>query len=171
MRSIKLFEQFSNLVDKARLSESIVKMLNEQIKIELESSQLYRAMSCWLDKEGWISASKYFYKSAQEELTHMEKVYEYLFEKNCTAKTPACDMVKESYEDIKNILDESLEHEIKITKNWNDIADKALEEKDNDTYALAQWFLKEQKEEENKFRDIIFKARLDMPDWKIEELF
>jgi len=171
LNNIKLFETFSGLEDEARLKESIVKLLNEQIKNELESSQIYRAMSCYLDDIGLIEASKYYFKSADEELKHMNKIYEYLFEKNCKAKTPECPSVKESYKDIYELVEESLKHEILVTKNWNDIANEALKEKDNDTYCLSQWYLTEQIEDEGKFRDLMFKIRLDMPKWKIEELF
>lgn len=171
-RNIKLFEQFNGIEDKARLSDSMVKFLNEQIKNELNSSQIYRAISCWCDDKGYISPCKYYKKSAQEELVHMEKIYEYLFDKNCKAKTPACNEAKDNYKDIYEVLEQSLEHEIQVTKNWNDIADQALKEKDNDTYTLAQWFISENREEEQKFRDIIFNARLeDTPLWKIMSLF
>jgi ferritin len=168
---IKLFEQFSGIEDKARLSDKIVKLLNEQVKNELESSQLYKAMSCWLDDQGWITASKYFFKSGNEELIHMDKIYEYLFDKNCRAMVPNTDGIKNDFKDIKSIVEESLDHEMKITEQWNNIANSALGEKDNDTYCLAQWFLKEQIEEETKFRDFLFKIRLDMPKYEIDEMF
>lgn len=168
---LKLFEQFDGIENKARLSEKIVGMLNDQIKAELESSQIYRAMSCWLDEEGWIGASKYYFKSAQEELVHMEKIYQYLFDKNCRALTPGCDEVNNDFDDIKAIVQESLNHEMEVTQMWNDIANAALDEKDNDTYALSQWFLKEQIEEETKFRDFLFKMRLDMPKYEVDEMF
>jgi ferritin len=171
MKNIKLFEQFDGIEDKPRLSEKIVKLLNEQIKNELESSQIYRSMSCWTDDEGWLGASKYFFKSAQEELVHMDKIYEYLFDKNCRAKAPSINEVKSEFKDIKNVVEESLNHEMNITAMWNKIADAALTEKDNDTYALAQWFLKEQIEEEDKFRTFLFKMRLDMPKYEIDDMF
>lgn len=40
-----MFKSFSDIKNKARLSDKILKMLNEQIKNELESSQIYRAIS------------------------------------------------------------------------------------------------------------------------------
>ena len=168
---LKLFEQFNGIEDKSRLSENIVKLLNEQIKNELDSSQLYRAMSCWLDEEGWLGAAKYYFGSAKEELVHMDKIYEYLFDKNCRALVPSSTDVENDYKDIKSIVEESLEHEMSVTKMWNDIANAAMDEKDNDTYALSQWFLKEQIEEEDKFRSFLFKMRLNMPDYEIDEMF
>lgn len=171
MRTIKLFEQFEGIEDAPRLSENITSLLNTQIKNELISSQIYRGMSCWLDDKGWINASKYYFNSSSEELKHMDKIYEYIFDKNARALTPSCPEVKNDFVDIKTIVEESLNHEMLVTGMWNNIANESLAEKDNDTYALAQWFLKEQIEEEDKFRSFLFKMRLDMPKYEIEEMF
>lgn len=128
----------------------------------------YRSMSCWTDEEGWLGASKYYFNSAKEELSHMDKIYEYLFDKNCKASVPSVSDVPKDFKDIKTIVQTSLDHEMQVTKQWNDIADTALAEKDNDTYALAQWYLKEQ---EDKFRSFLFKMRLDLPKYEIDEMF
>jgi ferritin len=157
--------------DEARISKKILGLLNTQIKLELESSQLYRSISCWLDEEGWVTASKYYFTSAQEELKHMDKIYEYIFDKNGRAVTPGSEKPKGDFKDIKTIVVESLKHEMGVTENWNNIANAAMSEKDNDTYALSQWFLAEQIEEEAKFRDFIFRMRLDMPKYEIDEMF
>lgn len=154
-----------------RLSDEITAILNTQIKNELMSSQLYLGMTCFLDDKGWIGASKYYFKTAKEELNHMNKIYDYLFDRNVKAVVPTTDEVKQEFAGIREILESSLEHEIEVTKNWNDISEKAKAEGDNTTYEFAQWFLAEQVEEENKFREILFKLDLDMPDWKIDELF
>ena len=101
VKSFSLFEK-ANIENESRLSKSIVDILNAQIKNELESSQIYMGMTCWLDDEGWIGASKYYFKSAQEELVHMNKIYKYLFDRNCLAKVPTCDVIKQSF--LKNPL-------------------------------------------------------------------
>jgi ferritin len=41
----------------------------------------------------------------------------------------------------------------------------------NTTYEFSQWFIKEQVEEEEKFRNFIFKMNLDMPDYEIDDMF
>lgn len=172
MKKIKKFQMFNeNIENETRLTDKIVDILNEQIKNELQSSQIYRGMSCWCDDKGWIGASKYFWKSAQEELIHMEKVYQYLFDKNCLAKVPTCDKVEQEFKDIRDVVEKSLKHEMDITKNWNDISELAKKEEDNTTFEFAQWFLKEQVEEEEKFRNILFKMNLDMPKYEIDCLF
>jgi ferritin len=168
---IKKFNLFESIEDKERLSKSVSTILNTQIKNELQSSQIYRGMSCWLDDSGWIGASKYYFKTAQEELSHMDKVYEYLFSRNAQAKVPTCVEVKQDFKSIREVLEVSLKHEMTVTKNWEDISDLAKKEGDNTTYEFAQGFLKEQIEEEEKFRNLLYKLDLDMPDWKTDELF
>ena len=118
-----------------------------------------------------MEASKYYFKSAGEELTHMEKIYQYLFDRNVKAVVPMCQLVKQEFIDIRNVVEESLQHEITVTKQWESISQIAKTEGDNTTFQFAQWFLKEQIEEESKFRDLLFKFDLDMPKWKIDELF
>jgi ferritin len=164
-------QEESGIEQQKRLSESILALLNTQIKNELESSQIYRAMSCWAFDTGWLEAAKYYFKSAQEELKDMDNVYLYVFDKNAKAVTPACPEVPLTYENMRKVVEASLAHEINVTANWKAIADKAMEEKDHDTYALAQGYLKEQIEEENKFRDMLQKMNLKMPDYEIDELF
>jgi len=166
-----LLNESKGIENKERLTKKVIDVLNEQIKNELVSSQIYRAMSCWLDNKGWINASKYYFKSAKEELTHMDKIYEYIFDKNCKAEVPKLEKVEDEFNDIREIVEKSLEHEIEVTEMWENIANLAKEEGDNTTYEFSQWFIKEQKEEEEKFRNMLFMMNLDMPKWKIEELF
>lgn len=164
-------ETNQNIEQQSRLSATILAILNNQIKNELQSSQIYRAMSCWLDDKGWIDASKYYFKSASEELNHMNKIYEFIFSRNSLAIVPNTDQVKQSFTDIRNIVEESLQHEIQVSLEWEAICNLAKQEGDNSTYEFAQWFVKEQIEEEEKFRNILFKFNLDMPQWKCDELF
>jgi ferritin len=176
MKKIKNYNSFTNRIDESveddkRLNDKVLEILNKQIKNELESSQIYRAISCWLDNAKWMNASKYYFKSAQEELTHMDKIYEYIFERNCLAEVPTVDKVKTNYSDIKQILEVSLEHEITVSENWEEIAELAKKVGDNTTYNFSQWFLNEQKEEETRFRDLLFKLSLETPKWKMDENF
>src|SRR5574343_1083891 len=154
-----------------RLSKTITDVLNAQIKNEAMSSQIYLGMTCWLDDTGWIGASKYYFKTAQEELAHMNKIYKYMFDRNVKPVVPEIGSVTQVFENIREVLELSLTHEMTVTEQWNNITKLAKDAKDNNTYEFAQWFLKEQVEEEEKFRNILFKLDLDMPKWKTDELF
>ena len=160
-----------DLVDLPRLDPEVLAILNLQIKNELNSSQMYREMSCWLNDEKWPDATKLFFFYADEELIHMSKIYQYIFDKNCPCEVPESDPQKEDYKDIKEILETALQHEIDVTKEWEAIVALALAKGDNTTVEFSQWFLKEQVEEEDKIRTIIEKLNLDMPKYELDELF
>ena len=157
--------------DIPRLSKSILGVLNKQIMNELESSQIYRALSAWLNDNDWVDGTKLFFKYANEELDHMSKIYTYIYEKNSRAVVPPCPNVKQEFKDIREVVESALNHEMMVTKNWNDIANKSKEENDNDTYSFAMGYINEQREEEEKVRDVLEKMNLDMPKWAIDELF
>ena len=156
------------LVDEERLDKKVIEILQKQIKNELNSSQMYRAMSCWLDDQKWPASTKTFFKYADEELTHMTKIYQYLFDRNCKATVPICDEQKDNFKDIKELIEFTLEAEINTTKAWEEISNLAKDKGDNTTHEFAQWFLKEQIEEEEKVRTIIEKIDLDMPKYEID---
>jgi ferritin len=161
----------NSIEQKARLSKGITAILNKQIENELYSSQIYRAFSAWLDDKGWIGGSELFFKYADEELGHMSKIYKYLYEKNSRAIVPNVKNVPQDFNDVRDLVEKALEHEMKVTKNWNEIANKAKGEDDNDTYSFALGYVNEQREEEEKIRNILFSMDLDMPKWKIDEMF
>ena len=165
------FSLFEGVEKEGRLSEKITEILNTQIKNELQSSQIYRGMSCWLDDEGWVEGAKYFFKAAQEELTHMDKIYNYLFDRNVVAKVPITEEVKQRFETIREVVEDSLKHEIEVSKQWEEISKTAKDEDDSTTFEFVQWFLTEQVEEENKFRDMLDRMNLDMPKYEIDEMF
>lgn len=169
-KSHELNESFQPELE-ARLDTQVISVLNEQIVNELASSQIYRAMSCWLDDQGWVNAPVYFFNAADEELNHMRKIYRYLFSKNCLAEVREVSAPIAKFNDIRDLLNKSLEHEMQVTKNWEDIAELSKQKGDNTTYEFAQWFIKEQIEEEEKFRDFLDKLNLDLPKWKLDECF
>ena len=171
MKKIIPFSLFEGVEKEGRLSEKITKILNEQIKNELMSSQIYRGMTCWLDNDGWIEAPKYYFKSAQEELTHQDKIYQYLFDRNVLAEVPIIEEVKQKFESIREVVEDSLKHEIEVSKQWEEISKVAKEENDSTTFEFAQWFLTEQIGEENKFRDMLDKMNMDLPKWRTDEFF
>lgn len=174
MKHIKTFNEFVNestIEQAARLIPAINEILNTQIANELNSSQIYRSMSAWLDNEGWIGGSALFFQYAEEELTHMTKIYKYLYEKNCRAIVPACAAPAIEYMGIRELVEAALQHEFEVTTNWTNIASLAKENNDHDTYSLAITFVNEQREEEEKLRNILFKMDLDTPKWRLDELF
>lgn len=156
---------------RSRLSPAILELLNTQIKNELYSAQIYASFASWLDKNNFTGGSKLFLKYSKEEIGHMYKLYDYIFSRNSEAKTSDLPPVKIELLGVRSLLEQSLQHEIQITKNWLDIASASCDERDHTTYELAQWYIKEQVEEEEKFREFLQHLDIGLPTWRLDEKF
>jgi len=156
------------LEDRSRVKEPLLTLLNQQIVNELYSANLYKAIACWMDGQRRFKFSKIFLKYGQEELVHMDKVIEFLFERNAKVVIGNGNMPVQDFSSVRDVFEKSLEHEISVTANWEVIANKAKETGDNTVYHWCQWFLGEQREEEEKFRNALFALDNMTPDWYLE---
>ena len=62
------------------LSNSVIKLLNDQMNLEFYSSNLYLQMSAWCEQQGFEGAAKFLSEHAAEEMQHMRKLFTYLNE-------------------------------------------------------------------------------------------
>lgn len=58
------------------LQQSIIDKLNEQINLEFHSSNIYLQMSSWCSKNGFTGAANFLLRHADEELEHMQKLFD-----------------------------------------------------------------------------------------------
>ena len=113
------------------ISTTMATALNEQIKWEMYSANLYLAMSAYLQDAGLTGFSHWMRIQYQEETAHALKFFE-----------------------------ETLSHEQEVTRRINELVHLAKEERDFATDIFLQWFVTEQVEEEETVKDIISKLRM-----------
>jgi len=85
----------------------------------------------------------------------MMKIFRYLLEMNAHAISPGIKQPLVEFADVKSVFEETLAHERRVTKSINDLVELAIEESDHATYAFLQWYVTEQREEENLIRTIL----------------
>lgn len=129
--------------------------LNEQVAMESASSQYYLACASWLHKEGYEGASAFMYDHANEERMHMMKLITYINDSGGHALAPEISGIKNNFDSLKEILDYALEHEIAVSHSINNIVDFCFEIKDFATLQFMQWYVQEQREEEQISRRAI----------------
>jgi len=139
------------------ISKNIEKLLNNQIEKEMNSSQLYLAMSCWCEDQGLVGSSKFLYTHAQEEMQHAHKILKYVQEAGGVAVIPGIKEPAKKYASFKKVFEDAFKHEQDISSSINKIVEATLTAKDYTTFNFLQWFVSEQLEEENLFRSIIQK--------------
>lgn len=140
---------------KTSLSEDIENILNEQIKIEAHASALYLAMSSWCDDQGLDNAANFFAKQSDEERGHMLKLFKYINDRGGRAISPEVPKVPVDFESFRGIFEQTLEQEMFVTEQFNNIADRCMKAKDFVTFNFIRWFLDEQIEEEYVARRIL----------------
>lgn len=137
------------------LSERMQKALNNQVKIEFQSSQVYLAMASWMEiQPGLDNMTRFFYRQSEEERMHMLKIVHFINERGGFAKIPALDQPISTFPTIKQVFKDLLEHEIGVSNSINQLVEIALHEKDYATHNFLQWYVSEQIEEESLARTL-----------------
>lgn len=142
------------------LSKKIEKALNDQIRIEAESSQFYLAMASWAETQGLSGTSMFLYAHSDEERLHMLKLVKFVNERGGHALIPALTQPPVDFKNIKFVFESLLNHETMVTQSINDVVDVCLQEKDYTTHNFMQWYVSEQIEEEGLARTIMDKINM-----------
>lgn len=142
------------------LSKSIEKALNDQIKIEAESSQIYLAMACWAEVKGLEGVGGFMFDQSQEERDHMLKLVKFVNERGGHAQVSALAAPNVSFNSFKEMFEKLYEHEVFVSNSINELVHISLQEKDYATHNFLQWYVAEQIEEEAVARTILDKINL-----------
>lgn len=137
---------------KCLLSEEVETLLNLQIKKEATAAAIYLSMASWCDRNGFDFSADYFFKQSDEERQHQLKLFKYVLDMGGTAVSPETTNIRQEYNSFREVFEEALEEEIKVTQSFKTIAAKCQKEQDFVTLEFLNWFFKEQREEEYKAR-------------------
>ncbi len=142
------------------LKKDMIEKLNEQMNLELFSSLLYQQMSAWCSYHSFEGAAAFLRRHAQEEMTHMQRLFAYLSD---TGNMPQINAVPSPYSDYASLdalFKATYEHEQLITRQINELAHAAMISQDYPTFNFLQWYVAEQHEEEKLFKSVLDKLSL-----------
>lgn len=142
------------------ISEKMTSALNSQIKLEGKASFLYLSMASWCDKEGLEGCAKFMHRQSAEERDHMLRIFYYLSEVDAHALTPTIEQCPHEFNSVQEMFKEVYEHEKKVTHSINQLLAIARAEDDYTTENFLQWYITEQREEENLMRSVLDKLKL-----------
>ena len=142
------------------LSERMQSVLNKQVRIEAESSQIYLAMASWAEQKGLEGVSQFMYAQSDEERMHMLKLFKYINERGGHANVTELSAPELEFGTIKKMFETLFKHEVFVSQSINELVHIALEEKDYATHNFLQWYVAEQIEEEAQARTILDKINL-----------
>lgn len=142
------------------ISNKMQDALNKHLNAELFSSYLYLSMAAYFESTNMKGFANWMSKQSQEEYGHAMKFYKYLIDVGAKVDLAAIEKPEAKWTTAKQVFDEALSHEKKITKMINDLADLAVTEKDHATNIFLHWFVTEQVEEVASVEDIVYKFEL-----------
>ncbi|MGV0857325.1 ferritin [Empedobacter brevis] len=143
-----------------RISETLQKVLNEQITLEAFSAQMYLMLACWADKNQLDGIKNFMMKHSHEERIHMAKIIEYVHERGGTVKIDAIPKPDPEPSNVLECFKAVLKQEIENTEAIYKIVKMSMVEEDWATWNFLEWLVAEQREEEKLALDLLDKAEL-----------
>ncbi len=142
------------------IKEKMEKALNEQINRELYSSYLYLSMCAYAQKLGLPGVANWMKVQAKEELTHANKFFDYIIERNGKVELKAIDSVPADFGSVIETFENVLKHEEYISDSINKLVDIAIEISDHATRSMLMWYVDEQVEEEANVATILDQLKI-----------
>lgn len=142
------------------LDKDIEKAINQQMKEEIGSAYIYLSMASYFDSESLKGFSNWMKVQAKEELSHMERFYNFVIIRGGKANFYGLDAPKPTWNSPEDAFKDVYNHEQFITKKINELSKLAKDKNDNATEIILQWFVTEQLEEEDSALDILTKLKL-----------
>ncbi|MBI5154371.1 ferritin [Candidatus Poribacteria bacterium] len=137
------------------ISERMQKALNEQIVNELFASNSYLGIAAFMDSLGLKVLAEHFFKQSAEERGHALRILKYLLDVSAAVRIRPIPGSKGGYASVEEAVRTSLEQEITVTGQINDLMTLAHEEKDYATASFLRWFVDEQVEEQATMSDLL----------------
>ena len=130
------------------ITEKLQNAINEQITAEMWSSNLYLAMSFYMEKEGYCGMASWLKKQSFEEHAHACELASYIIKRGGKAKLDKVDVVPNDFGTPLEVFEQVYEHECRVSKMIDALVDVAAAEKDKASQDFLWGFVREQVEEE-----------------------
>lgn len=129
--------------------------INDQIQAEMYSSYLYLSMAAYFHSINMDGMAKWMHVQAGEEKGHAMRLFEHLVDRGGRVELKEIQKPKTEWASPLEAFSDAYKHEQYITGRINDLVRIAQEENDTAAYAMLQWFVTEQVEEEANTMKIV----------------
>ena len=142
------------------MNKKMLDAINEQIKFEMYSANLYLAMSAYIESKGFKGMAEWLRVQYEEETLHVLKLYDYVKSRGGKVAIKAIDAPPCEFGTPNETFAEVLKHEQLVTSGIHKLYQVAIEENDFAAQIFLQWFINEQIEEEESASDVLNKLQL-----------
>jgi ferritin len=142
------------------LKQPLQDALNEQLKNEFYSANVYLAMVAWFEDQGLPGFATWMRAQYQEELTHGLKIFDFILDRDGKVVIDTIEAPPLEYGSPLAAFEAAYDNEKKVSKMIDDLYDLANKENDHATRVMLQWFITEQVEEEASTKLAVDKLKL-----------
>lgn len=142
------------------LSKKLQDALNKQINAELYSAYLYLSMRAHFEGTNLLGFAHWMELQRKEEVEHAMKIFEFIYDRGGKVDLAAIQQPAAKYKSPLDVMQQTLEHEKKVTDMIHGLYDLAVKENDYPTQVMLQWFITEQVEEEKQAEQIVERLRM-----------
>ncbi|MGM9662246.1 MAG: ferritin [Oscillospiraceae bacterium] len=142
------------------MNEKIAALLNQQINKEFYSAYLYLDISNFYDGMDLDGYANYYNIQAQEERDHALLFMRYMQSNGLKVTLEAIDKPDKVFSSVLDPLEAAAEHERYVTALIDAIYHEAHQEKDYRTMKFLDWFVDEQREEEDNADSMVSRYKL-----------
>ena len=137
------------------ISEKLSEAMNVQVGAELGASNQYINIASYFDSEALPELAAFFYRQADEERMHAMKFVHYIVEAGGKVAVPGIEEPTAEIESAEHAAKLSLEWELEVTSQINNLMNMAIEEKDHIAQDFLRWFVNEQLEEVSTMDELL----------------
>lgn len=152
-----------------KLSDKVVKFLNDRIKDEYYAHYLYRAAANWCHDMNYKKAAAFFDADAIKELEHAQDIEKYMTDFNILPTFTKTEQ-NHKFDDLIDIIYKAYEFELYLMKAYNKDSASVLTD-DLTTFDFLQKYREIQKESVIEFNDLINASNLINKNNKFEVLY
>ena len=142
------------------MNEKIAELLNRQINKEFYSAYLYLDISNYYDALDLNGYANYYFVQAQEERDHALLFMKYMQSIGLKVTLEAIDKPDKVFDSVLAPLEVAAEHERYVSDLINTIYHESHEVKDYRTLKFLDWFVNEQREEEDSADAMVNRYKL-----------
>lgn len=141
------------------ISEKLQKAINDQVKAEMWSANLYLAMSFYFKRNSYDGFANWMKKQSDEEMDHAMQLADYVMKRGGVITVDAIDAVDNEWKSPLDVFERVYSHECHVSQLIDSLVDVASSERDKASQDFLWGFVREQVEEEATAQGIVDKIK------------
>jgi ferritin len=142
------------------LDKKVIELLNDQINKEFYSAYLYLDIANYFTEQDLDGFANWYTIQAQEERDHALLFMQYMQSIGLKVTLDAIDKPDKVFDSVLAPLEIAAEHERYVSSLINDIYHECHEARDYRTLKFLDWFVDEQREEEDSADSMVSRYKL-----------